>query len=80
MGGFLVILVFAGIAGLSFASWFAAPKGPQQTLIRTMLILSLWCCFIMWSITYMAQLHPLIAPRRNDLRFEEEDDLKRVLL
>ncbi|CCA75220.1 hypothetical protein PIIN_09204 [Serendipita indica DSM 11827] len=72
MGGFLVLLVFAAVIGLNFLGWFAVPKGPQQTLIRTMVILTLTCCFLMWSITYLAQLHPLIAPRRSDLRFEEE--------
>ncbi|KAG8773025.1 H(+)-transporting V0 sector ATPase subunit e [Serendipita sp. 398] len=79
MSGYLVLLVLAAVVVLNLAGWFITPKGNQQTLIRTMIILTLWCCFLMWSITYMAQLHPLIAPRRADIRFEEKKHGKTVL-
>ncbi|KAH8118208.1 ATPase, V0 complex, subunit E1/e2 [Phellopilus nigrolimitatus] len=59
----LAILVIA--AGLMVIAWLATPKGPQQTLIRTAVLLSLTCCYLMWMVTYMAQLHPLIAPKRS---------------
>ncbi|KAI0319193.1 ATPase, V0 complex, subunit E1/e2 [Amylostereum chailletii] len=53
------------------ASWFIPQKGPQQTLIRTSLMLTLTCCYLMWMIAYLAQLHPLIAPIRNFAVAEE---------
>ena len=29
--------------------------------IRTAVLLTLTCCYLMWAVTYMAQLHPLIG-------------------
>ncbi|GAV49534.1 hypothetical protein ZYGR_0P01780 [Zygosaccharomyces rouxii] len=40
----------------------------EQELLT--LILSMSMMFLMWAITYLCQLHPLIAPRRSDLRPE----------
>ena len=37
-------------------------------LWRSSLILSFVSCYAMWAITLLAQLHPLIEPRRSDLR------------
>ncbi|PFH55051.1 hypothetical protein XA68_10891 [Ophiocordyceps unilateralis] len=56
------------IAALCTASWFLAPKGANQVLWRSSLILSIVSCFLMWAITYLAQLNPLIVPKRSDLR------------
>ncbi|TRM64386.1 ATPase, V0 complex, subunit E1/e2 [Schizophyllum amplum] len=41
------------------------PKGPQQVVVRTGIMLALAACYLMWMVTYMAQLHPLIAPTRS---------------
>lgn len=38
------------------------------SLWRSSLILTFACCYLMWAITFLAQLHPLIEPRRSDLR------------
>ncbi|KAJ2898852.1 hypothetical protein MKZ38_003611 [Zalerion maritima] len=57
-------------AGLSVVVWFASPKGPDRLVWRSVLIGSIICMYLMWMITYMAQLHPLIAPKRSDLRAE----------
>ncbi|OCK73794.1 V-type proton ATPase subunit E [Lepidopterella palustris CBS 459.81] len=62
--GLIVIVVFCGV------SWCAAPKGENQTVWRSTLILSAVACFLMWAITFLAQWHPLIQPIRNDLRPE----------
>ncbi|ETW83130.1 vacuolar H+-ATPase V0 sector, subunit M9.7 [Heterobasidion irregulare TC 32-1] len=56
-----VLFVLVVVAGLMAASWAFTPKGPQQTLIRTSLMLTLACCYLMWMVTYLAQLHPLIG-------------------
>ncbi|KAI0326609.1 hypothetical protein GY45DRAFT_1373796 [Cubamyces sp. BRFM 1775] len=55
------ILVLAVLAGS--VSWFATPKGPNQTLIRTSVLLTLACCYLMWMVTYLAQVHPLASPK-----------------
>ncbi|PPQ67629.1 hypothetical protein CVT24_002850 [Panaeolus cyanescens] len=49
-------------AGLMTASALFVPKGPNQVTIRTALMLTFACCYLLWMITYMAQLHPMIAP------------------
>ncbi|KAE9363552.1 hypothetical protein N431DRAFT_114742 [Stipitochalara longipes BDJ] len=76
--GLVVVLLACG------AAWFFSPKGETQTIWRSSLILSFASCYIMWgmilllhsqnsllifiAITFLAQWHPLIVPRRNDLR------------
>lgn len=37
---------------------------------RSTVCLTLAMCFLMWAITYLCQLHPLVEPRRADLRPE----------
>ncbi|OJJ82341.1 uncharacterized protein ASPGLDRAFT_49120 [Aspergillus glaucus CBS 516.65] len=59
----LVIVVLASIV-----AWVFSPKGDNQTLWRSTLILSFVSCFLMWAIIFMAQWHPLIAPKRSDIR------------
>ncbi|ORX35670.1 ATPase, V0 complex, subunit E1/e2 [Kockovaella imperatae] len=66
-------VVFVGlvIAAIAAAAWFLTPRGKNQVLIRSSVTLTLICCYLMWAITYLAQLHPLIAPRKSDLRHAE---------
>ncbi|KAJ9201356.1 hypothetical protein DTO166G4_8759 [Paecilomyces variotii] len=59
----LIIVVLA-----SLAAWLFSPKGDNQTLWRSSLILAFAACYIMWAITFLAQWHPLIAPKRADIR------------
>ncbi|KZV94412.1 hypothetical protein EXIGLDRAFT_673109 [Exidia glandulosa HHB12029] len=65
--GFPVFALLVVALGLMAASWFGVPKGPQQTLLRSSFMLTVACCYLLWAITYLAQLHPLIAPRRTVL-------------
>lgn len=81
-----VVFVLALVLGLMGASWTFTRKGPNQTyvldvccnyslstnirLIRTSLLLTLTCCYLMWAVTYLAQVHPLIGAFhvKSDLR------------
>ncbi|OHW96744.1 ATP synthase subunit h [Colletotrichum incanum] len=39
-----------------------------DSIWRSSLLLALACCYLMWAITFLAQLHPLIEPKRSNLR------------
>ncbi|KAG1851481.1 ATPase, V0 complex, subunit E1/e2 [Suillus subalutaceus] len=60
-----VIFILAIVLGLMACGYLFVPKGPHQTTIRTAIILTLASCYLMWMVTYMAQLHPLITPYRS---------------
>ncbi|TGZ85045.1 hypothetical protein EX30DRAFT_15185 [Ascodesmis nigricans] len=65
--------IFVGlfiVVAASVAAYIFAPKGENQTIWRSSLILAFAACYIMWALTLLAQLHPLIVPRRTDARPE----------
>ncbi|KAF4340357.1 v-type H+-transporting ATPase subunit H [Fusarium beomiforme] len=81
--GYAVFIGLVVIAALCVASWFLAPKGENQVLLattqltlspyrlwRSSAILAIVSCYLMWAITFLAQLHPLIAPRKSGIREE----------
>ncbi|GLB40264.1 putative ATP synthase subunit H [Lyophyllum shimeji] len=55
---FVLVVV---VALMTCAALFT-PKGPHQTTIRSSIMIALVACYLLWAITYLAQLHPLIAP------------------
>ncbi|KAH6909127.1 ATPase, V0 complex, subunit E1/e2 [Coprinopsis sp. MPI-PUGE-AT-0042] len=61
---FPVIIMLAVALGLMAVSFIFVRKGPNQTVTRSSLMLTIAVCYLTWAITYMAQLHPLIAPVR----------------
>lgn len=69
MSGYVVIgvLIAVLIAGAVF--WKFAPK-EDRTVWRSTVSLSLAMMFLMWAFTYLCQLHPLVSPKRSDLRPE----------
>ncbi|KAM0358503.1 hypothetical protein ACHAP4_004478 [Fusarium culmorum] len=71
--GYAVFIGLAVIAVLCVASWFFVPKGENQVLWRSSAILAIVSCYLMWAITFLAQLHPLIAPRKGGIREEYLD-------
>ncbi|KAI8351326.1 ATP synthase subunit H-domain-containing protein [Mortierella sp. GBAus27b] len=68
MSGLLIFFVLAIVVALCAASYLFAPRGPNQTVVRTALIMTFVSCYLMWAITYLAQLHPLIQPRHTKIR------------
>ncbi|EDP43489.1 hypothetical protein MGL_2157 [Malassezia globosa CBS 7966] len=69
MSGWTTIWVLFAAILTGAVSWYTTPKGPNQLLIRTSVIMVLACCYMMWACAYLAQLHPLIQPKRGDVRF-----------
>ena len=66
---YTVVIVFLVVALINTIAWFLAPKkGGNTTVFRSTFILALSMMYLMWAITYLAQLHPLVVPRRSDLR------------
>uniref|UniRef100_T1GW78 V-type proton ATPase subunit n=1 Tax=Megaselia scalaris TaxID=36166 RepID=T1GW78_MEGSC len=39
------------------------PRGPNQQIIRCMLMLTAASCYLMWFCVYMSQLNPLTGPK-----------------
>ncbi|ORY90588.1 ATPase, V0 complex, subunit E1/e2 [Syncephalastrum racemosum] len=72
MSGYNIIWVFLVLSAVCGAAYVFTPKGDNQTVIRTLIIMSIACCYIMWAVTYLAQLHPLIFPKKVGLRPHEE--------
>ncbi|KAJ5172796.1 V-type proton ATPase subunit e [Penicillium capsulatum] len=68
--GWSLIIGLIVVVAASLAAWFFSPKGENLTVWRSTLILSFISCFLMWAIVFLAQWHPLIAPKRGDIRPE----------
>ncbi|QIX01223.1 hypothetical protein AMS68_006740 [Peltaster fructicola] len=68
--GWSLLISVLIVGAFSAAAWFLSPKGENQTVWRSSLVLSAWSMWLMWAITFLAQWHPLIVPERSDLRRE----------
>ncbi|KJY02474.1 Vacuolar ATP synthase subunit e like protein [Zymoseptoria brevis] len=68
--GWTLIISIIVVVAIAMAAWFFSPKGENQTVWRSSIILSVASCWLMWAITFLAQWHPLIVPERSDLRPE----------
>ncbi|KLU86217.1 hypothetical protein MAPG_05234 [Magnaporthiopsis poae ATCC 64411] len=68
--GWSIFIGLVIVGAMCAAAWIFSPKGENQVLWRSSLILALVSCYMMWAITFLAQLNPLIVPRRSDLRKE----------
>ncbi|KAJ6011959.1 hypothetical protein N7499_013071 [Penicillium canescens] len=66
--GWSLVIGLIIIVAASVAAWFLSPKGENQTLFRSTLILTFVSCYLMWAIVFLSQWHPLIAPKRADIR------------
>ncbi|KAI5809285.1 ATP synthase subunit H-domain-containing protein [Pyronema omphalodes] len=77
--GSSIFVGFVIVAIASVLAYFFSPKGENQTIWRSSLILAFVAMYLMWALTLLAQLHPLIAPRRSDLRPEHVENLKMMM-
>ncbi|KAI0405005.1 ATP synthase subunit H-domain-containing protein [Xylaria palmicola] len=66
--GYSVFIGLVVVAAMCVAAWFLSPKGENQTTWRSSLIIAFVSCYLMWFVTFMAQLHPLIEPRRSNIK------------
>ncbi|KAJ7126770.1 ATPase, V0 complex, subunit E1/e2 [Mycena epipterygia] len=60
-----IFFILAIVVALMTCGALFTPKGPQQVVIRTAIMLTLAACYLLWMVTYLAQLHPLITPQRS---------------
>ncbi|XBW37777.1 hypothetical protein QEN19_003358 [Hanseniaspora menglaensis] len=73
-----VVHIFLIVLVLNVAAWFYAPKNKTLrakksiTVFRSTFILATTMMFLMWAITFLSQLHPLVEPKRSDLRVEHK--------
>ncbi|KAJ7067185.1 ATPase, V0 complex, subunit E1/e2 [Mycena amicta] len=65
-----IFFLLAIVAGLMTCAALFTPKGPNQVVIRTAIMLALAACYLMWMVTYLAQLHPLLQPVRTVAKVE----------
>ncbi|KAF6836232.1 ATP synthase subunit H [Colletotrichum musicola] len=66
--GYSVFVGLVIVVAMGAGAWFLSPKGENQIIWRSSLLLALACCYLMWAITFLAQLNPLIEPRRSGIR------------
>jgi len=59
----LAVIIILGVVGYLFS-----PKGENQTIWRSSILLTLACTYLMWALTFLAQLNPLITPQAADFR------------
>ncbi|KAF7322616.1 hypothetical protein HMN09_00040100 [Mycena chlorophos] len=67
-----ILFLLAIVAALMTCAALFTPKGPNQVVIRTGIMLSLAACYLMWMVTYLAQLHPLLRALRGYLRLAHQ--------
>ncbi|ORZ36418.1 putative vacuolar ATP synthase subunit E [Catenaria anguillulae PL171] len=62
--GAIVFILFCLLIAACLAVYFLYPKGHDRNLHVSSIILTLTCVYLMWAITYMAQLNPIIPPKK----------------
>lgn len=75
---YTVVHVFLAVSIVNLAAWIYAPRNHSLrakksiTVFRSTFILTTSMMFLMWAITFLSQLHPLVEPKRSDLRVEHK--------
>ncbi|KAI9839302.1 MAG: hypothetical protein M1819_003297 [Sarea resinae] len=67
--GWSIIIGLVIVVILSFVAWFFSPKGDNQTVWRSTLILSFASCYLMWA----AGLQSLLSSRNGTLSSSRDE-------
>ncbi|KAI8814389.1 ATPase, V0 complex, subunit E1/e2 [Cladochytrium replicatum] len=62
--GLVISIVFIAFVAAGIAGYIFSPKGQDQVVWRTVIIMTLVCTWTMWAVTYLAQANPLIRPEK----------------
>ncbi|KPM08341.1 Cuticle protein 16.8 [Sarcoptes scabiei] len=61
--GYGVIILFTSIfAGIGFGVPLFLPEDSNKEIVKLMILMSAFCCYLMWLVTYMSQMNPLFGP------------------
>ncbi|TPX31923.1 hypothetical protein SmJEL517_g04871 [Synchytrium microbalum] len=63
--GITILVSMLFIGSIAAAGLYFIPKSQEQVVHRTALVMTLVCCWLMWVITFMAQMNPIIKPERS---------------
>ncbi|EDW58933.1 uncharacterized protein VhaM9.7-d [Drosophila virilis] len=59
---FTIFWVLFGAIG-----WMVAAFFKERTLIRCCILLTAACCWLVWLVTFLMQMNPLVGPRVGQL-------------
>ncbi|KAI3638951.1 hypothetical protein MIR68_003449 [Amoeboaphelidium protococcarum] len=60
------LIICIGLVLLALA--FTPKSHPDKLVIKTSIILTAVCLYLLWAIAFMAQLNPLIQPKPHGIR------------
>lgn len=54
---------FVGLEAIFFVAVLITGRKGENALKHVLCITAVVCCWIMWAVVYIAQLHPLVRPQ-----------------
>ncbi|KAK6340768.1 H(+)-transporting V0 sector ATPase subunit e [Orbilia brochopaga] len=66
--GYSIFIGLAVCIVIAAAGYIFAPKGENLTIWRSSILLTVVCTYLMWALTFLSQLNPLIRPSASDFR------------
>ncbi|CEF98740.1 ATPase, V0 complex, subunit e1/e2 [Ostreococcus tauri] len=68
MVAFFGTLVFAALGFAFYAHVESSAPAQRKSFLHVMYLTSVFCCWFMWVVIYMAQMKPLVRPVSIDWR------------
>ncbi|ABO97007.1 F-ATPase family transporter: protons (vacuolar) [Ostreococcus lucimarinus CCE9901] len=62
MGFWFTTLAFAALEGVFYAYVQGSAPAARRSFLHVMYGTSVFCCWFMWAVIYMAQMTPLVRP------------------